>query len=127
MSERAESFAVNASNVALAGALFFEFPFLRPLLQESLDDNDGEVLAHLLFPDVVRWMMSPEASQAQALAVWQWLETIYPRTDTAQQEVIVFSAIEMIPPPGEPGSHMRGMLGPKLRKEDPWLNPRFRP
>ncbi|MCR2800567.1 MULTISPECIES: hypothetical protein [unclassified Microbacterium] len=114
---------MNASTVSLAGALFFEFPFLRPLLQESLEDNDGEVLAHLLFPDVVRWLLSPAANEAQRVAVWQWLENIYPSTDTAQQEVIVFSAIEMIPDPGVPGSEMRRMLGPNLRREDPWLNP----
>ncbi|HZE66750.1 MAG TPA: hypothetical protein VE081_08985 [Sporichthyaceae bacterium] len=46
----------DGSRVAMIGALFHDHPYLMPILDEHLDDNEGEVLTHLVLSDVIRWM-----------------------------------------------------------------------
>lgn len=109
-----------ASIVALTCALCFEFRQFLPVLQEHLEDYDGEVIAHLLLPDIVRWMLHNPLERDLHQRVWLWLEAAYVAGDTHERELVVLSAVEMIPDPGMPGADMRSLLGPVLSTEDPW-------
>lgn len=109
-----------ASTVALVGALVYAHRLLLPVLAEHLDDNDGEVLPHLLLSDIVRWLVERRGDSAQIGQIWAWLEAAYIHGDEDERDLIATSAVEMIPDPEHPGSEMRSMLGPALRAVDPW-------
>lgn len=108
---------MTASTVALIGSLCHAHRRLLPLLAEHLDDNEGEVLPHLVLSDVVRWLSVHEEDRAE---VWAWLGRAYEDGDEEERALIVASGVEMIPDPGEPGSEQVHLLGPVLRRFDPW-------
>lgn len=111
---------MSARTVALVGALCYEHRELIPLLEEHLEDNDGEVLAHLVMSDVVRWLVEHRDERDRCQAVWSWLERAFQRGDDLEKDLIAVSGVEMIPAPGQPGEEFRDMLGPMLRAVDPW-------
>lgn len=111
---------MSASIVALVGALCHAHRDLLPVLDEHLQDHDGEVLAHLLLSDVVRWLVGHRDEPVRCQKVWSWLEDAYSHGDDDEKDLVAVSGVEMIPDPGQPGSEMRAMLGPALRKVDPW-------
>ncbi|WP_437438218.1 DUF7674 family protein [Arthrobacter woluwensis] len=103
------------------GNLVQAFPLLRPILDESLEDNFGEMLPHLVMSDIVRWLANRSPKDRDvAGAILSWLECAYIEGSDEVQELIVVSGVEMIPDPGELGSYLRGLLGPRLRAYDPW-------
>lgn len=113
---------MNASTVALIGALAYRFLELRPLLQEHLDDNDGEVLPHLFVADVERWAEGEataegNARQAAVQDVLAFLEDAYSTQGEEIEELISVSFLEHVPRPGEPGSLLRSLLGPRLAEQ----------
>jgi hypothetical protein len=111
-----------ASRTAFMGALVYQHPVLLPLLEEHLEDNDGEILAHLLMSDVMRWVVAHWESEPRVCkSVLAWLDAAYASGDDEVQEVIVQSGVENIPDPGQPGAQIRDALSPRLRKWDPWL------
>ncbi|MEZ2372170.1 hypothetical protein [Arthrobacter sp. RCC_34] len=97
------------------------FPQLEPILSESLEDNFGEMLPHLIMSDIVRWLADRGAQDRDvAEAILSWLESAYSEGVDEVQQLIVVSGVEMIPDPGESGSYLRGLLGSQLRENDPW-------
>ena len=111
---------MSASTVALIGGLCHQYRALLPVLAEHLEDNDGEVLPHLVMSDVVRWLVARRNDRTTCQEVWNWLENAYQQGDDDEKDLVAVSAVEMIPNPGEPGSEFRGLLGPALREVDPW-------
>ena len=112
---------MSADSVAMMGALTYQHKDLIPLLAEHLEDNDGELLPHLLMADVVRWLVEHRVEHSDvARAVMDWLETAYQRGDDEVRDVIAVSAVEMIPDPGSPGAELRNLLGPSLKNVDPF-------
>lgn len=98
------------------------YPDLAPILDESLKDNYGELLPHLVLADVVRWLADhEESSSATCRSILEWLEREYASAPTDVRDLIAVSGVEMIPDPGRPGSSLRNWLGPALRETDPWL------
>lgn len=112
---------MSASTVALIGALCYSHRELLPVLSAHLDENDGEVLPHLVLSDVVRWLVDHRDNQEACAAAWSWLEDAYLQGDEDEKDLVVVSGVEMIPDPDEPGSEFRELLGPELRAMDPWL------
>ena len=47
---------MRAAAVALVGELAYNVPELLPLLEEHLEDQDGEDLPHIFIADVERWV-----------------------------------------------------------------------
>lgn len=109
---------MNASTVALSGALAYRFPALLPLLAEHLVDQEGQVLPHLFMADVERWIedivKDGNEGQEAAREVLQFLEEAFSAGDPEIEELISVSFLEHLPRPGEAGSGVRDMLGPKL-------------
>lgn len=112
----------SASNVAAISALVYHHPELAPLLAEHLEDNNGQVLPHLLMGDVIRWLTEHWESDSQVCrSVLDWLDEAYDSGDDAVQELIVVSGVANIPDPGQAGSEIRDALTERLRAWDPWL------
>jgi hypothetical protein len=67
---------MSGSTVALIGALFYDHPQLMPILDEHLEDNEGEILAYLVLSDVIRWMAEnyyPARSDCVRIIEWRRL------------------------------------------------------
>ena len=113
---------MSASTVAFVGAFVYRFPVLRSLLQEHLDDQDGEVLPHLFIADVERWAEAQlechdEASYALVRDVLAFLEAACCTQGDEVEELIAVSFLEHLPRPGKPGAELRSMVGPNLAKQ----------
>lgn len=94
---------------------------LAPILEESLEDNEGELLPHLVLADVMRWLAEYLGSEPETCrSILDWLEREYERGLEDVRGLITVSGVEMIPDPGQPGSALRDWLGPALRRLDPW-------
>jgi hypothetical protein len=113
---------MSGSTVALIGALFYDHPQLMPILDEHLEDNEGEILAYLVLSDVIRWMAENyHPARSDCVRIIEWLEKAYTRGDEDVRNLIGCS-VEMIPDPDHPGYELRDLLGPQLRATDPWSN-----
>lgn len=112
---------MSASTVAAIGALVDAYRQLTPVLAEHLEDNDGELLPHLVMADIIRWLVDHRATDPDVCrAILDWLELEYTRGPEEVRGLITVSGVEMIPDPGQPGSELRSLLGPELRRVDPW-------
>lgn len=116
MSERAASFV---------RAMVACFPGLSALLEEHVKDNLGELLPHVFFGDVARYILSlllaasggglpPRRELRDILA---YLEEAYAGGDEEVRELIAVSFLENLPRPGESSAEIREMLGPNLRRQ----------
>lgn len=113
---------MSASSVAFIGALTYTYRELLGVLEEHLEDNEGEVLPHLVMSDVIRWLVAHrKTDQALVEEIFSWISRAYTDGDDQIQNVIALSGVEMIPDPGQPGSELRNLLSPELSKLDPWL------
>lgn len=102
------------------------FPGLRPVLEEHLSDNFGELLPHVFFGDVTRYIVSrhldarlhhgsgPEQAREEVRSLLKALETAYVERGEEVEELIAVSFLENLPRPGEPGADLRECLGPAM-------------
>jgi hypothetical protein len=111
---------MRAAAVALVGELAYNVPELLPLLEEHLEDQDGEVLPHIFMADVERWVeagLVDEVGESRP-AVRKLLalleDAVVEGADESVIEVIHASFLEHLPQPGEPCAELREMLGPRL-------------
>ena len=112
---------IRAHNVAALGSLIYCHEELIPLLEEHLEDNEGEFLPHLVMSDIIRWMIQHFLDQEFVCrSIVAWLERAYVRGPETVREMIVVSGLEMFPNPNEDGFELWGWLGPELRKYCPW-------
>lgn len=109
---------MSAQTVAFIGALVYQFPELESLLQEHLDDQEGEVLPHIFMADFERWL-EVELQNAGGIPTelirrtLDFLEVGVHRGGDVD-ELIHASFLEHLPRPGSPGSDIRTILGPGL-------------
>lgn len=106
---------------ALVHSMVAQFPELRPLHQEHLNDH-RETLSHVFFGDLTRYVVAllgrnDPASIRAAQNLLDFLDTAYTTGSENEQELIHVSFLENLPEPGEPGANIRDMLGPALRKQ----------
>ncbi len=112
----------SAATVAFVGALVYRFGALLPLLQDHLEEQEGEVLPHLFMADVERWVegevKSGDSSRcAQVQAMLDFLEIVYSTAGEEVEELISVSFLEHLPRPGDPGCEIRRMVGPILTEQ----------
>lgn len=113
---------MRAWRVAAISTLVYQHPILVPVLEDHLDEFDGEMLAHLLLSDIVRWMVVNLETQPEAVqSILDWWDSEYRKGPDEVRELIFVSGVEMIPDPGQPGDNLRSMMSEALRAEDPWL------
>ena len=90
-------------------------PELRPLLDEHLADQDGELLAYLFMGDVAAWLHGTSASSPdRANEVLTWLENEFVAGDFAVRNLIDVGIVEMLPAMPE-GRQVLMMLPSELR------------
>jgi hypothetical protein len=102
------------------------FPGLRPAFDEHLSDNFGEVLPHVFFGDLTRYVLAryraarsePESQRSQAQgevrALLNELEDAYTSRGDEVQELIAVSFLENLPRPGDDGAEIGEWLGPAM-------------
>lgn len=113
---------MSGSTVAAIGALVDAHRELVPVLDEHLQDNDGQVLPHLVLAEIIRWLVARRASHpADCRSILDWLRVEYGRGPDDVRDLIAVSGVQIIPDPGQPGSELRDLLGQELRQVDPWL------
>lgn len=94
-----------ASTVALSGAMVHNHQVLMGILQEHLDDQEGEVLPHLLMADVARWAERQWTVDRQLVVeLLDWLESEYRRAQGEVADLIAVSFIEHIVTPDDRAS-----------------------
>ncbi|HSR68677.1 MAG TPA: hypothetical protein VLU25_12130 [Acidobacteriota bacterium] len=112
---------LSAETVAFVGALVYRFPALLPVLEEHLQDQDGEVLSHVFFGDLTRWIVGrlETAGRKDRILreILDFMEHAFGRGEGEVQELIAVSFLENLPSPGEPGSEIRSLLGPLLQEQ----------
>jgi hypothetical protein len=80
------------------------------------------VLPHLVLSDVIRWLVAHrDTHPGVCRGVLGWLEDAFQRGPGDVRGLIALGGVEMIPDPGQPGSELRDLLGPRLSEHDPWL------
>lgn len=111
---------MRAAEVAFVGALVYSHPWLMPILQEHVDDNEG-VLPHLLLADIERWaevqLKQHGPADEQLCKVLAFLETEYATGHLHVDELISVSFLELLPRPEEPLAELRSLLGPRLQEQ----------
>jgi hypothetical protein len=103
--------------ISFVRSIVARFPGLTTLLDEHIENNFGEVLPHVFFGDVTRYVLSLVATNDDSLSprrelrdVLDYLEEAYTGGDEELQELIAVSFLENLPRPGETGAGIRGML-----------------
>jgi len=114
---------MNESHIQFTRSTVQNFPGLKPLLDEHIKDNFGELLPTLFFGDLTRYIMALlERAQWGELMprrelkdLLQYLEDSYASGDKNVQDLVALGFLENLPNPGEDGASIRNMLGPKLQ------------
>jgi len=71
---------MSVSTEATIRRLVAEYGELAPVLDESLEDNEGELLPHLVLADMVRWLAEHVQSESDTCcSILDWLEREYER------------------------------------------------
>lgn len=117
---------MNGTNVAFVKDLAGRFSGLAELLKEHARDNSGEILPHVFFGDLTRYVLSlhtaaagagESGSRRELREILNLLEGAFSAGDPSLQELIAVSFLENLPDPGEDGSQIRSLLGKALSAE----------
>lgn len=101
---------------ALATRLVDQFPGLTPVLEEHLDDQEGELLPYLFLADVARWAHARYQAQPDLVGrIADWLEDEFGAAEPAERDLIGLGFVEAIPFP-PPGAPLLLRLGPQLTR-----------
>jgi hypothetical protein len=117
-----DDYPVPSESQAAIRVLVAENPILQPILDEQVRDND-EILPHVVMADIARFLGRLVADQHDNPAVLGEIDGIVRTLDAQLQagadsvkNVIAVSFLEQLPSTGEPGTEIRELLTPALRK-----------
>ena len=110
---------------AFVRSMVARFPKLSELFEEHIKSNFGEVLPHVFFGGVTRYVLSLLlAENGRSLPprrelrdVLGYLEEAYSGDNEKIRELISVSFLENLPRPGDTGAQIREMIGANLRKQ----------
>ena len=89
-------------------------PELASVLDEHLDDQEGELLPYVFMADVSRWLFSISSTDPQrAGQVVSWLESEFSGSGFDVRNLIDVGIVEMLPALPE-GATILNLLGPEL-------------
>lgn len=98
----------------LAQRLIVDFPQLTPVMDEHLDDQEGELLPYLFMSDVARWAQTNNDTDPQAVgSLVDWLEAAFASGPQDVKDLIGLGFVEALPYPPE-GAALLLRLGPEL-------------
>ncbi len=101
---------------SLARQLVVEFPALSPVMEEHLEDQEGELLPYLFMADVARWAYASYRSDSSSVGrLVDWLDAEFAAADPVEKDLIGLGFVEAIPSPPE-GSPLLLRLGPHLTR-----------
>lgn len=106
------------SGERLVAALAARFDQLMPLLAEHLDDNNGEVLPHVLFWNFTRAVVDSYLGRPSQVAWREFvmiLDEEYKRGDAYLRGIVDVSFLENLPFPDEDGHEIVMSLPVGLR------------
>lgn len=102
-------------------ALVVDHPDLEALLDEHREDNMGEVLPHVFFGDLTRFVVAhhldPVADPTELDPLLATLDRGMLDGDDEVKELIAVSFLENLPYPDEDGADIIDRLGPALTAE----------
>ncbi len=111
---------MSEATVALVNSLVASFPGLRGSLADHIEENYGEMLPHVFFGDVTRYIIDlagkPEAS-SELRKILDHLEEAFVCGSRDVIELVSVSFIENLPCEGKAAARVRQWLGPSLAKE----------
>jgi hypothetical protein len=114
---------MSKQTVSFVSSMVARFPSLYRLLEDHIRDNAGEVLPHVFFGEVTRYVLSllvaarGEPRRELIGDVLSYLEEAYAAGDEELRELISVSFLENLPGPGESGAEVREMVGQNLRRQ----------
>lgn len=92
-----------------------EAPELKPLLEEHLADQEGELLPYLLMGDIARWLHEHSTTDPRRVGeMLVWLDGQFAQGDFDIRNLIDVGIVEMLPAIPE-GASVIDLLGPELR------------
>jgi hypothetical protein len=102
-----------------------QYPEIQELLDEHIRDNLGEILPHVFFGDVTRYLVAlantsragSDEARGKLQAILNLLEIKFSAGPREVVDLLSASFLENLPRAGEDGSDVRTMLGPSLTKE----------
>ena len=111
---------MSALTVSFMGALTYAHPWLLPVLDEHLVDQEGEVLPHLLMADIERWaeseLLSVGPQSRRLLDLLRFVEAEFAaHHDDEVGEVVSASFLEHLPRHGDVAARLRELVGPVCR------------
>jgi len=86
---------VTYSTSSMIDELAIAHPAVKEMLAEHLDDNYGELLPHVFFGDMVRWV-ERDAPADEIARVLAELDTCFTNGDEEVQNVILVSFVEAL-------------------------------
>ncbi|RIK03679.1 MAG: hypothetical protein DCC49_13905 [Acidobacteria bacterium] len=122
---------MSEATIDLIDRLVARFPPLEPILREHIADNFGEVLPHLFFGDLTRFVVQqyceqmssdsgPRAATDSKPIVGELLDALedeFTHGTSEVQELIAVSFLENLPARGERGEGIRELLGREMASE----------
>lgn len=106
---------------AFVQALVADHPDLEPLLDEHREDNMGDLLPHVFFGDVTRWVVDHhldlDADPSELDPLLAALEKGMLDGSEEVKDLIAVSFLENLPYPDEDGADIIDRLGPALTAE----------
>jgi hypothetical protein len=107
---------MNAIDVALVGAIAYEFPALRPAFKDHLETY-AEILPHVFMAEVCRWAVRTAAIDQfdrELVALLGFLENALVRDGDSVEELIATSFLENLPGAADADAAIRAVLGDGL-------------
>ncbi len=111
---------MSEATIAVVDRLVEACTTLKPLFDEHLEDNFGEVLPHVFLGEVTRHLVGEAAGDAGSRAVETTLRQLEDEFASGTDEVkefIAVSFLENLPESPAPGLDLRLRLGPSLKAE----------
>ena len=115
---------INYDNVV--ELLIEKVPELRPLLDKHLEDQCGELLQHVFFGDLTRYVLeqmhslqeqSPSRLPEAVRRILDFLEIALTSSDTLTRELVGVSFIENLDPTDPAFGQLKSALNPNLRRD----------
>lgn len=104
------------TEAALMNRLTTEIRELKPLLQQHLVDQDGDMQPYVLMAEVARWAHESSTRAPDRVAqLMRRLEREFTAGDGEIQDLIGVGFVEMLPKSPE-GDAVLNLLGPALRE-----------